>query len=159
MIADWSAYYLHCHCDGPRSLRAEAARTNPLLDGASASHPRERFNVDHPLYGGAPVSLLVADKSLRRSSHAVDCRFCTADLPAGAFLRLHDGLYVAGPELTFARLANYVGEMRLAEVGMTLCAKYYLSASDQAIVERSDCSSAAPKACEVQAGLCAPCGT
>lgn len=137
VIADWSAYHLHCHSDGSRSFHAETVRENPLADCASTANPRERFNVDHPLYGGAPVSLLVADKALRRSSSAIDCRYCAADLPPQAFLRLREGLYVAGPELTFARLANYVGEMRLAEIGMTLCARYFTRIGDQAIVERS----------------------
>lgn len=125
IIADESALFLYGHIASLDQCKATTARCNPLLRPASSGDEFRSFNAEHPLYGGTPVSVLVNDASARRQSMIVRSRYCPNDLPAGSFYKIRDNLYLACPELVFARMGNLVSEMRLAEIGLNLCGRYY----------------------------------
>ena len=125
IISDESALFFYEHIPSLEFCRAVAVRNNPLSHSACCSEDFFSFNADHPLYGGVPVSVLVNEKSARRRSKVVSARYCHSDLPAGSFYKLRDNLYLASPELVFARMGNHVSEIRLAEIGLNLCGRYY----------------------------------
>lgn len=126
VIADESALFLHLHTDGPEQYGATPAHANPLLLNPSQSPDLTSFNPKHPLYGGAPVSLLVGSDNAKKRSRVATFRACSPDLPADSFLKLREGLFVTSPELTYARMGNHLDEFQLAEAAMNLCARYYL---------------------------------
>lgn len=135
VIADESALHLLLHCDV--SSRAESLDVigNPLKHPATSKVELESFNRDNPLYGSQPIKLLVSNAGSRRTSRSVECRRCGLQLPRGSFIRLREGLYVTSPELTFARMASRLSEVRLAEIATELCGRYYLSPGE--VKERS----------------------
>lgn len=125
IIADESALFFYEHIPALSQYGAQAFRGSPLTNCASSGEGFAHFNAEHPLYGGKPVSVLVAAASARRQSADVASRYCTCDLPAGSFLKLRDNLFLASPELVFARMGNLVSDIRLAEIGLNLCGRYY----------------------------------
>ena len=128
LVGDESALHFLLHSD----IAAEGlkpVRDFSLNKGyASSSEELSRFNTHHPLFGGEPVSVLVPDRGLRIHSRSVAAKLCSADLPRYSAIEIRDGLYVASPELAFARLASGSSEISCAETGMNLCARYYIDA-------------------------------
>ena len=137
IIADESALFFYEHIDTIGSCGAVIARNNPLATSATNAEDLGRFNESHPLYGGLPVSILVRDSLSRRQSHSIKCRYCPDDLPSGSFYKLREGLYIVSPELLFVRMANLVSDVRLAEIGLNLCARYYINLDSGGIDDRS----------------------
>lgn len=127
IIADESALFFYEHIPSVSQCGAKAAHGNPLSHCACCGEDFGHFNANHPLYGGAPVSVLVSSASARRQSANVASRYCSNDLPSGSFLKLREGLYLASPELVFVRMSNLVSEVRLAEIGLNLCGRYYIN--------------------------------
>ena len=137
IIADETALFFYEHISSIGQLGMKPTRGNPLSNCACGDEGAASFNVAHPLYGGAPVSVLVRDSSDRRQSRALKARCCPADLPDGSFLKLRSGLYLASPELVFARMGGFVPEMRLAEIGLNLCGRYYKNLDTGEIDDRN----------------------
>ena len=135
-VTDSSALFYWMH----RNARDDAENVtvgNILLDGyANTISDLGNFNVDHPLFGGKPVSVLVPDRALRVHNKSLKGCLCLSPLPDGSFSMLRQGLYVSSPELTFVRMANYRGEVGLAEIGTNLCGQYYLEVGERAIGQR-----------------------
>ena len=125
IIADESALFFYEHIAGMGQFALKPTRGNPLSDCTCSGEGLARFNASHPLYGGAPVSVLVRDSTARRQSRAVKARCCPIDLPEGSFYKLRDNLFLASPELVFVRMGGFVPEMRLAEIGLNLCGRFY----------------------------------
>ena len=138
IIADESALFLYDHIATLDQCKATIARINPLPRSASCGEDFHSFNAAHPLYGGTPVSVLVNDASARRQSGIVSSRYCPYDLPTGSFYKLRDNLYLASPELVFARMGNFISEMRLAETGLNLCGRYYKNLDTGKIDDRRE---------------------
>ena len=135
-IADSSALYYWMHRD-VRGNEDVAPAGNVLLGGyAQTTSELKSFNVDHPYFGGRPVSVLVPDRSLRAHSKSIVGRLCLSPLPEGSFVELRKGLYVTSPPLTYVRMANTCNEIELAEIGTNLCGQYYLNAGDGQIFRR-----------------------
>lgn len=128
VIGDESALYLHLHTNGPERYGGGSAFGNPLDSCASNYRNGVPFNASNPLYGGAPFTLLVPKRTQRRTTKLVTCHSCSQDMPSGSFLKIRDGLYVSSPEMTLVRLASKMSVSQIAEIGMNLCAGYYLSA-------------------------------
>ena len=136
LIADESALHALLHSDWGRRIDSSRASTSPLQAGASTLADLQAFNVHHPLYGPPPVTLLVDRRANRRFSDNVQCRTIAGDVPAGSFFRLREGLYMATPEFVFIRMANFKTLSQLAEIGMNLCARYYIDAKTGAVEDR-----------------------
>lgn len=137
IIGDESALFFHLHTDGLKRIGASITWDNPLIEGASSSPNASSFNSSHPLFGGEPITLLVGDANARRRSRRVTCRTCPTDLPQGSFIKLRNNLFIASPELTFARMGSRMTEFQLAEVGMNLCARYYSNIDTDKPADRS----------------------
>lgn len=137
IIADESALFFYEHIGALAQCGAVAAKGNPLANSATNSEDFAGFNESHPLYGGAPVSVLVRDSLSRRQSQSIKSRYCPDDLPSGSFVKLREGLYVVSPEFLFVRMGNLVSKARLAEIGLSLCARYYLNLDAGAIRDRN----------------------
>lgn len=138
VIADESALFFHLHTAEDTAM-GTPIREFTLAEGyAGSSEELSRFNTQHPLFGGEPVSVLVPERRLRMCVGGIDAKLCTLQLPINSVMRLRDGLYIASPELTFLRLANGRSEASTAEIGMNLCARYYLNASSDNIEDRPD---------------------
>lgn len=137
IIADESALFFHLHSDAANKLGAVPTLANPLAACATTASDYKSFNPNHPLYGGMPVSVLVSRAAHRRQSRMIRSRCCPDELPSGSFWKLREGLYIATPELVFARMGNFVSEAKLAEIGMNLCSRYYIDHRTDAIEDRS----------------------
>ncbi|MBR0405926.1 MAG: hypothetical protein IJI68_12140 [Eggerthellaceae bacterium] len=125
VIGDWSAIhlYLHSTCD---FIKKGPDVVNPMDACPLTSEGLHAFNTQHPLYGNAPVDLLVPRQELRRKSNEICCHSVSFDLPPQAFYELRPNLHVASPELAFVRMGRRnLGIMQLAELGTNLCARYY----------------------------------
>lgn len=136
IIADESALYFLLHSDG-LNRQIETSFVNPLITCASTSADFRNFNPTHPLYGEPPVHVLVSKPEERRQSKQIKGRYCPDDLPLDSFLEIRNGLYIASPELVFARMGNLVSETQLAEIGMNLCGRYYIDRKTDEIEDRS----------------------
>lgn len=137
VVADESALYLHLHSDGALHHGAVPTRDDPLLESAVYPPVSSTFNPHNPLYGGTPVSLLVGGEDARRRTKLIFCRSLSENVPPGSFLELRDKLYVISPELVYARMGNRKSEFQLAEIGMNLCGRYYLTCGANEIEDRS----------------------
>lgn len=137
IIADESALFFHLHSDAAHKLGAVPTLVNPLEACATTASDYKSFNPSHPLYGGMPVSVLVSRAADRRQSRTIRSRCCSDELPSGSFWKLREGLYIATPELIFARMGNFVSDAKLAEIGMNLCSRYYIDHRTDAIEDRS----------------------
>ena len=138
IIADESALFFYEHVGSLSQFGVKPTRGNPFASCSCGGEGVGRFNAAHPLYGGMPVSVLVNDPSSRRHSLAITARSCTSDLPAGSFSKLRESLYLITPELLFARMANQVSEIRLAEIGLNLCGRYYMNLDTGRIDDRRE---------------------
>lgn len=91
--------------------------------------------------GYPPLDVLVSRRSGRRSSNAVVSHLCVSDLPEGSFVSLGMralDIWVTSPELTFLQLAETLGVVGTAYVGMALCSDFRLDAFDASgVVRRS----------------------
>ena len=137
IVGDRSSCHAYLHSDGLGKYGARKVSWNPLLRCARSSEELEAFNADHPLFGGAPVDVLVSESGLRRKSDAVTCHLCSSELPSGSFVRLRDRLYMATPELAYVRMAKACSLVQLAELGTNLCARFYLDGDG--ISDRTAC--------------------
>ena len=138
VIADESALFFYEHIASLGQCGVKPTRGNPLSDCACCGDDFEHFNASHPLYGASPVSVLVRDASSRRQSLLIRARCCPLDLPEGSFNKLRESLYLASPELVFARMGAFVPEMRLAEIGLNLCGRYYKNLDTGKIDDRHE---------------------
>jgi len=136
LIADKSALFALLHGDWASRIEASLANTNPLYACATTLEGLSSFNVHNPLYGPPPISLLVHRSRDRRFSEAITCHLTSCDYPPGSFFKLRDGLYMTSPELTFIRMAPFVTEVQLAEIGMNLCARYFIDVHTDEINDR-----------------------
>ena len=138
VIGGESALYLHLHCDGPDSIGAIRSKAKPLANCAATLEGLSAFNADNPLYGGAPVTVLASSKRARRQSQEIVTRCLTCGVPDKSFYQLRDGLFVAGPQLTFALLGFGHPLGKVAEAGMNLCGRYYVHYITGEIRDRHD---------------------
>lgn len=137
VIGDESALHLYLHHGDIRRLGAQVAVGNPISSCAMTSNRLSAFNTSNPLYGGEPVTILVAGKALRRETSAILSRTCSQYVPEKSFLKLREGLYVISPELTLTRMARHVSIVQLVEMAMNLCGRYYLDLRTQRIEDRT----------------------
>lgn len=129
VIGDQSAAALYAH-SACRFMQARPLQRNPLRTCADTSAGLHAFNYDHPLFGGRPVTLMVPEQAYRRRTEIITCHSAHAAIPPKSFYELREGLYIACPELVFARMGLYLDLIQLAELGMSLCARYYIGAND-----------------------------
>lgn len=137
IIGDQTALRVLLRSDFGNRIEEARVHFNPMLSCAHTSNELGRFNVDNPLYGGVPVSLLVPDESAKRRNSSIVCRNVKGSYPPGSFFQLRSGLYMASPELVYIRMAQFVSEYRLAEIGLNLCAKYFIENDTNDILQRS----------------------
>ena len=131
VVTDQSALNVMLHCDFMARKQYRDVAVNPLEDCARVQCDLRGFNHDNPLYGGHPVKLLVPDAASRRDDDIIECRYSKCAFPHGSFIEMNDGVFITSPELTFARLANYLSVVQLAEVGTALCGRYYIDLDDE----------------------------
>lgn len=72
----------------------------------------------------APISFIVSKASQRWRSREVVCHVCKEPFPAGSFVRLASGIYVASPELCFVQMATALSLSHLLLLGYELCGTY-----------------------------------
>lgn len=136
LITDESALHALLHADWAGLIEPSIAKVNPLTACATTLEGLRAFNVHHPLYGPPPISLLVQEVGGRRFCSDVICRFTSAPIPPDSFFALREGLYLSTPEFTYLRMARGAADARLAEIAMSLCARYYIDPNTSAICER-----------------------
>ena len=137
LVGDESALHLLLHAD-VSMLETRLQQVFSMCERyATSARELAQFNTQHPLFGGEPVSVLVPERRLRIQSGRVSARLCSAELVPGSVIELRNGLYVAAPELVFSRLACGHSEASCAEMGMNLCARYYLGLQQSQIHERT----------------------
>lgn len=137
LITDESALHVLMHGDWASHVESSVARVNPLRECATTLEGLRAFNVCNPLYGPPPVSLLVSGESGKRNTEDLLCRYMKTELLPGSFFSLRKGLYVATPEFTYLRMARFVTETQLAEIGMNLCGRYYVDMKTGRIESRT----------------------
>ena len=138
LVGDESALHFLMHSD-VSAFDAKIQNDFSMdADYAASADELSCFNTQHPLFGGEPVSVLVPERRLRIHSEIIDAKLCTSTLPPGSAMMVRDGLFVATPELVFTRLSCGGSEMRCAEMGMNLCARYYLGLQSGSICMRTD---------------------
>ena len=138
VICDQSALFFLMHCDSPSSIGAHKVSSSPLPNCASSSLELQSFNTQHPLFGGEPVHVLSNSRTNRPHTKSVTAHLVSRELPPSAFFEIRDELFIASPELVFARMANFVSEIELIEIGLNLCGRYYLSPKTEAINTRAN---------------------
>ena len=147
VIGDESALFYHLHS----ARQMQGAVIHECFDMskgyANSSGALSCFNTQHPLFGGEPVSVLVPERRLRMLANGINSKLCMPNLPAGSVMRLRDGLYIASPEFVFLRLGSGRPEAALAEIGMNLCARYWLHPRSGEIRERSEFLTNSEKLC------------
>ena len=137
VIGDESALFALLHADWGDQLQQPRTILNPLLSSAEKLEELRAFNVDNPLYGQKPITILVPTTTRRRTSGDILCRYAPPQLPERSFAQLRPGLYLTSPELTYVRMASFKSEMQLAQIAMNLCARYYLELKSGNICDRS----------------------
>lgn len=137
IIGDTSALRFLLHRDAGDFVERNRTLVNPLLDCATSSSALHAFNFQNPAYGPPPVTLLVPSARLRREANAISCAVCPIDIPPSSFFEIRPGLYMASPELVFLRLATRVSVNRLAEIGMELCARYFIDEKTGELPDRN----------------------
>ena len=126
------------HDDAAKRIAGHETWANPLLDCASNIQELTGFNVNHPLLGGQPVTLLVPSRTLRRSNTEIVSRYVADEFPAKSFFELRNGLYMTTPECAFTLAASRLPLPALVALGVNLCGRFYLEGSDDDIKRRSD---------------------
>lgn len=137
IIGDESALHLYLHHGDICKMGAQRTVGNPIASCATTSEQLGEFNTANPLYGGEPVTVLVASRALRRDTSAIRSRMCSQDLPAQSFYKLRDELYIISPELTLLRMARHASIIQLAEMATNLCGRYYLDLRTQKVEDRT----------------------
>ena len=137
VIGDESALHLLMHDDTAWRIKQSGFYGDPLAGCAHDSTGLEAFNCQHPLYGRAPVKLLVPARELRRKTSTIEARLASGAYPAPAFFQLRDGLFVAMPELVFLRMAERRSLVQVVVHGVDLCGRYYLRLPSNDVTERS----------------------
>ncbi|WP_232050799.1 hypothetical protein [Arabiibacter massiliensis] len=101
--------------------------------GSSRSHPtpgrrvsaEEVSRLDLGRLGVAsPVHVVVADANDRSQAAGIACHVRSGRFPAGAFVRIEEGLYVESPEEAFLRVATELTLAALVRFGLLLCGTY-----------------------------------
>ncbi|HAM15973.1 MAG TPA: hypothetical protein DCP91_08990 [Eggerthellaceae bacterium] len=136
VIADESALHVYLHCGGLERIGAHRTLDEPLSPTPLDQAAIQSVQLDHPLYGDAPVKLLTGSMASRRKTQRYVMRCCSSELPSKSFVKLKEGLYLASPELVFARMASFVSEAKLALIGIDLCARYYIRTPGNEICDR-----------------------
>lgn len=121
------------------------SRATPLRDAIAHAEIPQWLRFDHldtvTNSMSAPLELLVPDKQLCRNSHHVKARCSKDNYPANAFRKLHDGIYIPSPELSYVQMAQLLSPARLAEYGTNLCARFYRDPVTHAIGQRQPLTS------------------
>ena len=138
VIGDETALFALLHSDWGKRVERQATVSNPLASSAETVAELKSFNIDNPLYGRKPFSLLVPDDAQRRFTDDILCRFAPTNLPGRSFFRLREGLYMTSPELTYLRMAGFKSEMQLAQIAMNLCARYFIDSRTGKICDRTE---------------------
>ena len=137
LIGDESALFFLLHSDA-FTVGAKQQPGFSMNEGYAASAQElSQFNTQHPLFGGEPISVLVPERRLRIHAESVAGKLCSPDLPPNSAMRLREGLYIAAPGLVFVRMACGRSEACCAEMGMNLCARYYLDWQTDSICSRT----------------------
>ena len=126
------------HDDAAKRIVGHEIWANPLEACASDASSLMDFNVNHPLFGGRPVSLLVSSKSLRRCDPDIVCRCVLGDFSAKSFFKIRNGLYMPTPDCLFALAASRQSLTELVALGVNLCGRYYLAGPNGGFRRRSD---------------------
>ena len=126
VITDESALRLLLNCDIARRAELLEVADNPLRHLATKPQEMASFNLENPIYGPHPVKLLVTSDVARRRNLDIECRVTGQAFPRGSFIKLREALYVTSAELTFARMADRLSDVRLAEIATSLCGRYFL---------------------------------
>lgn len=104
----------------------------------------------------SPLHFLVPSQNMRRRDDAVCAHLHSGSLPAGAFLYLGGGVYVASPEMCLLQSAVQSSLLSVVELGFELCGTYSFHwngegfyardplASKQSIIRLLDRSPSAP---------------
>ena len=120
LITDISALSLWDHGIGARAHVADIRNLEGFyvdFDVVRSMEP-ERFGIDRP------GDLLVPDGETRPWSSAWHGHFWNMPLPRGSVYQIDDGVYIASPELIFARLARRLGYIDTIKLGIELCGRY-----------------------------------
>ena len=137
LVCDESALHFLLHSDAS-AIGVKSQIGFSLVEGyAATAQELSQFNTHHPLFGGEPVSVLVPERKLRIHSGSIAGKLCSSGLPPHSVMRLREGLYTAAPGLVFTRLACGRSEASCAEMGMNLCARYYLEWQSKSIRART----------------------
>ena len=136
-ICDESALYYLLHCDTVEAAIEKPGYRSPFANYATSIEELRAFNTKHPLFGGEPVIVATDDRRLRVRPGEVKAHLFTSPAPPHSFFELRSGLHMSTPELVFARMANYATEIQLVEIGMNLCARYYINVATGKIEDRS----------------------
>ena len=136
-ICDESALFFLLHNDTPVRVINGSSYRDPLAYYATTLYELRSFNTKHPLFGGEPVAVIANDRKLRVSATDVKAHLITAPAPPFSFFELRTSLFLATPEFVFARMANYVTDIQLVEIGINLCGRYYIDIGTGKIVERT----------------------
>lgn len=138
VIGDQTALHLLLHSDIGKRMRESLAGIDPLEHCATSIEEMRAFNQANPLYGDGPSTLLVRDYSSRKHTKDILCRLARDKYPPGSFFMLRSGLYVTTPELLFVRMAGFLNRNQLVEVGMNLCASYYIDTATGELPDRTE---------------------
>jgi len=128
------SYYLTL--DPKRNNIARPSMDNPLPCADALSRTFEGVNTNYAGFGNGPFEVLVPQSELRRSRSGLITHCSSLDLPKGSFWKFRTSLYISSPELCFVQMANKLSQARLVELGINLCAKYYLHPRSGEIFER-----------------------
>ena len=105
---------------------AHVTKAYPLQKASASSDLLNTFNPAYKGFGGAPLDLLVPNRSLVRTSSKLIAHSCEIELPSNSFWKLNDTLYVSSPELCFMQMAQSMSIAQLVELGVNLCSSYFV---------------------------------
>ena len=136
-IADHSALFFLLHSDAGSRIERNCIIRNENAYSAPTRAQTKELDVDHPSLGGRPVTILVQNNNCRSHTSRVKCASCAAQLPSDSFFRLRSGLNMATPELVYARMGLYLNEYQLVQIGINLCARYFIKIDSGKIEKRN----------------------
>lgn len=105
----------------PSAMREAFASQRPGKEAARAA--LDIFNVC-PTFAPSPLHFLVPSQNMRRRNDVVHAHLHSGTLPAGAFLYLGNGVYVASPEMCLLQSAAQSSLLPVVKLGCELCGTY-----------------------------------
>ena len=132
MHRDWTAYLTSPQTQENPFTRCAQTQENPFNSCAQTIKELSFFNTNNALYGPKPIVVLVPKHFSRRFTNDITCRFVAREIsdypsaPRRSFIQLREGLYITSPELTYLRMADFVGVHKLAAIGTDLCGRYFI---------------------------------